>query len=260
MTGPRSSGHGNRTAERAVQVLSLYIESRTTLTAAEVAEHLGMSRSTTYRYLQSLRNARLLEEDPATASFRLGPRIFELAAVARAGLGLSEIAKPIMRQLADETGETVLLTRRSGHHVVCLEREESSQHLRLSYEPGQVLPIHAGASAIVLLAWLGEAELVQVLEAGPLERFTDATICDPEALRARLGEVRKLGYAVTYGERDPGVVGVAAPIRDESDRVVAGLSLVAPVHRVDGQAVKEMITVVCASSDKASERIRLAQG
>ncbi len=111
-------GQGNRTAERAVQLLLLYSDERPSLSAIEVAEHLGMSRSTTYRYLQSLRAAGLLEEDATRSGFRLGPRIFELARVARKGLGLSEMATPTMRRLVEQTGETILLTRRSGHHVI----------------------------------------------------------------------------------------------------------------------------------------------
>jgi DNA-binding IclR family transcriptional regulator len=254
--GPRN-GQGNATADRAVQLLLLYDDSRPTLSAAEVAEHLGMSRSTTYRYLQSLRAAGLLEEDPATASFRLGPRIFTLARVARKGLGLSELATPIMRRLVAQTGETVLLTCRSGSHVICVEREESTQHLRLSYERGQVLPVHAGASAIILLAWLEPAELDKILAETALDQFTDATITDANVLRARLSEIRKLGYAVTFGERDPGVVGIAAPIWNEKERVAAGLSVVIPSHRVSEDILQRTITAVRSYAGQVSDQLTL---
>jgi DNA-binding IclR family transcriptional regulator len=256
VTGPRN-GQGNATADRAVQVLLLYDESRPTLSAAEVAGHLGMSRSTTYRYLQSLRAAGLLEEDPATASFRLGPRIFALARVARKGLGLSELATPTMRHLVAETGETVLLTCRSGSHVICVEREESAQHLRLSYERGQILPVHAGASAVILLAWVEPGELDKILAETALDRFTESTITEANVLRARLSEIRKLGYAVSFGERDPGVVGIAAPIWNEKGQVAAGLSVVIPSHRVSDGKLQDIITAVRAHADEISERLTL---
>ena len=251
---------GNATADRAVQLLLLYNESRTTLTAAEVADHLGLSRSTTYRYLQSLRASGLLEEDTVTASFRLGPRIFALARVARKGLGLSELAVPMMRDLVTETGETVLLTCRSGSDVICVEREESTQHLRLSYERGHVLPVHAGASAVILLAWLEPAELDKILAETALNQFTASTITDPNILRARLSEIRKLGYAVTFGERDPGVVGIAAPVWNEKKRVAAGLSVVIPSHRVNEDKLQATIAAVCARADELSERLQLVNG
>lgn len=244
----------NLTADRTIQLLLLYDEDRTVLSAAEVASKLGMSRSTTYRYLQSLRDAGLLEEE--AAGYRLGPRIFHLARIARKGLGLTEVAAPVMRHLVDETGETVLLTRRSGNRVVCLEREESSRNLRLSYERGQVLPVHAGASALVLLAWLDDKELDRTLGSEPLERFTDNTITDPQALRSRLGEIRRRGYVVTYGERDQGVVGVAAPIFGRRDQVIAGLTVVTPQHRLDAGRLDDTVKLVKSSADEIAAKLR----
>ena len=144
-----------------------------------------MSRSTTYRYLQSLRTSNLLEEDAVRGGFRLGSRIFELARIAREGLGLSEIALPIMRDLAREVDETVLLTRRSGNMAVCVERVEIARPIRLSYERGHLLPLHAGAPAKVLLAFEEDADLV-VDSLAPFERFTDTTITDPDDLRREL--------------------------------------------------------------------------
>ena len=247
---------GNVVAERAVRVLSLFNEERTTITAAEVAEHLSMSRSTTYRYLQSLRQAGLLEENSERASFRLGPRIFELARYARRGLGLAEIATPMMQDCVKETGETVILTRRSGNHVICLEREESSSHLRLSFERGQVLPLHAGASALVLLAWLDSETQDELLADAPLEQFTEDTITDPAAVRTRLKEIRESGYALSIGERDPGVVGIAAPIFGVSGDVIAALSVVMPAHRFDHSRSSVMVDLVRRYAEEISDRHR----
>jgi DNA-binding IclR family transcriptional regulator len=217
-----------------------------------------MSRSTTYRYLQSLRAAGFLEEE--AARYRLGPRIFRLARIARKGLGLSEVAAPVLRRMVSETGETVLLTRRSANQVICLEREESSRNLRLSYERGQVLPVHAGASALVLLAWLDDDVLDRALGSGPLVRFTDKTTTDPQVLRARLGEIRRQGYIVTYGERDPGVVAVAAPIFGRPDQVIAGLTVVMPQHRLDAGLLDATVELVRASAHEITASLRAIDG
>jgi DNA-binding IclR family transcriptional regulator len=256
MAAPRN-GQGNVTADRAARLLLLYDDSRPVLSAAEVAEHLGMSRSTTYRYLLSLRAAGLLEEDAVRGNFRLGPRIFELARVARKGLGLTEVAVPAMRRLMEETGETVFLTRRSGTHVICVECEESGRNLHAAYERGQLLPMHAGASAIVLLAWLESGELDRILQAVKLERYTDAaTTTDANLLRARLGEIRKIGYAISFGELEPGAVEVAAPIRDEAGTVTAGLSVVIPSHRADERSLQGAITGVRSYADRVTQQLR----
>ena len=107
------------------------------------------------------------------------------------------------------------------------------------------------------LAWLAPAEIDVLLQDETLDRFTEATLSGADVLRARLSEIRKLGYAVTFGERDPGVVGVAAPIWDENERVAAGLSVVIPSHRVDERRLQEAITAVRAHADQVSDRFRL---
>jgi DNA-binding IclR family transcriptional regulator len=248
----------NSTADRAIDVLLLFDERRPALSAVDVSERLAMPRSTTYRYLQSLRTYGLVEEDSAGSGFRLGPRVLELARVARKGLGISEVALPHMRELAASTGEATLLTRRSGQQVVCLERVESTHRIRLSYERGQVLSPHAGASAKVLLAWL-PPDAVQHLFRGELTRYTDRTITDPAELRLQLDRIRAAGYAVSEGEVDEGVRGIAAPIFGSDGQVVAGLSTVGPAFRIDDKALPRIVQQTRDTAQAITERLASLQ-
>jgi DNA-binding IclR family transcriptional regulator len=259
---PQGQGYRDRnsTAERALDILMMFSDERTTVSASEVAAHLDVARSTAYRYVQSLVSARFLE-DGSAGGFQLGPRILELAHIARRSGGLAEVARPIMRQLADSTGETVLLTRLTGHTVFCVERADSVQRvMRVSYEPGETLPINAGASAYVLLAWLPEAELEAVLAQASFEAFTRNTITTSAALKKQLRETRRIGYAVSRGELDLDVVGVAAPIRDATDRVVAAISVAASASRVTQEDVPTLAKAVVGSAELISGRLRLLAG
>ncbi|MGW5876688.1 IclR family transcriptional regulator [Nocardiopsis terrae] len=220
----------NSTADRALDILLLFSSGKSVWTGNEIAMQLGVARSTGYRYLQSLTGAGFLEE--AVGGFRLGPRIFELARSARAGLDLSDVSLPVMRSLAARVNETVLLTRRSGRSVVCLELVEADHLVRLSYDRGHVLPINAGAAAEALLAWADPREVTAILEREPLERFTSRTLTDPDTLRVRLARIRKRGIAVSQGELDEHVLGVAAPIWDASGAVCAAISIAALATRV----------------------------
>ena len=128
-------------------VLTLFSDTKSAVAATEVAEHLGVTRSTAYRYLQTLVGSGFLQEHPGSG-FRLGVRVLELARIARRGQGLSDLALPVMRALAGDFQQTVLLTRHIGSAVVCLEREESpGQYVRLSYERGSQFSMNAGAHA-----------------------------------------------------------------------------------------------------------------
>lgn len=244
----------NSTADRALDVLQLFTDSKLVWSGSEVSEHFGVARSTGYRYLKGLVSASFIEE--CDGGFRLGPRIFELARLARKGLGLSQIAKPIMRQLADEAGETVLLTRRSGAAVVCLELEESSHPIRLSYERGHVMPINAGAAAQILLAWAPTDEAADVLSAAPLQRFTQRTVTDPTQLLKRLASIRQQGYAVSSGELDVDVLGIAAPIRAANGTVGAAVSVAALASRVPKNKTSQLTRAVRDAADRISARLQ----
>jgi DNA-binding IclR family transcriptional regulator len=257
-SGPASGR--NTTADRAIDVLLLFDDDAPVLSAGEVAERLDMSRSTTYRYLQSLRSYDLLEEDEIRGGFRLGPRVHELARVARKGLGLSEIALPIMQALCNRVGEAVLLTRRFGDRVVCVERVEGSSPTRLSYERGHVLPVHAGASAKVLLAFAQPEDIDKVLATATLERFTESTVTDADELRRQLAKIRELGYSVSDGEIDLGVRGVAAPILSPDGHVRAGLSAAGLAFRLTDSVLPDVIAAVKDSAEAISNRFAEISG
>ncbi|MFF2654223.1 IclR family transcriptional regulator [Streptomyces sp. NPDC058045] len=244
----------NSTADRALDILGLFSEDRLSLSGQEVATALGTARSTAYRYLQSLVGSGFLEEDPR-GGFRLGLRVLELARLARRGYGLSEIALPLMRELCAQVGETVLLTRRAGGFAICVERCEAEHPVRISYERGSMLPANAGASALALLARLPEQECRELLEAQRLQRFTARTMTDVDALMERLAQIRHDGFAVSRGELDADILGIAAPIRGSSGDVVAALSIAALEHRIPDRRLDEVVTAVRDAAESASDQL-----
>jgi DNA-binding IclR family transcriptional regulator len=250
----------NSTADRALDILALFDEERPVITGAEVARHLGTARSTAYRYLQSLVGSRFLEEAPG-GGFRLGLRLLELARLARRSYGLSDSALPVMARLAATVHESVLLTRRVGDLVVCLDRAESTTHaVRISYERGSTLPVNAGASALVLLAWSEPAEIRALLERADLRAFTPATLTDVDALMGRLAEIRSAGWSVTRGELDPEVLGIAAPVRDEASAVVAAVSVAALASRIPADRQRHVVDQVLSAAREISAGLALIAG
>jgi len=245
----------NSTADRALNILQMFSEERPELSAIEVSEGLGTARSTAYRYLQTLVSAGFLT-DTGRGSFRLGLRILDLARIARRGLGLSEVSIPAMRALAERFHQTVLLTRLMGDSVICLEREEArEQYVRLSYERGSVLNINAGASALVLLAWLPEAEVRTILAGTQLKRFTPATLVEPDEIVARLGRIREQGYATTMGEVDPTAVGIAAPLFGSGGAVVAAVSIVLIRSLVSDAELQTIVAAVVQTAEDLSAQL-----
>ncbi|MFF5148014.1 IclR family transcriptional regulator [Streptomyces sp. NPDC013157] len=257
MSGSASPSYRERnsTADRALDILLMFTDTQLVVSGSAVAERLGVARSTAYRYLQSLVSSRFLEEAPG-GGFRLGLRVMEIARLARRSYGLSEVALPVMTELAEDVHETVLLTRRTGELVVCVDMAQTgTRAVRISYERGSTLPLNAGASALVLLAWLPQEEARRLLESASLHRFTPATLTDVDILMKRLDHIRRAGYSVTRGELDPDVMGIAAPVRDERQQVVAAVSVAALASRVFPEAEAEFARKVQETAQKISERL-----
>lgn len=240
-----------------MDILQLFSDTQLVVTGADVATRLAVARSTAYRYLQSLTRSGFLEESQRPQGFKLGPKVLELARLARKGIGLSDIAQPIMRELCLSVGESVLLTRRTGAWAVCLEMEESEHPVRLSYERGHLLPVNAGASAQVLLAWESDDVITEVLAASPLERFTSATLTDVDKIRARLEQIKMQGFAVSRGELDNAVIGIGAPIRNFAGQVVAAISIAGLESRVTQDRVPGVVAELSSAASRISERLSL---
>lgn len=255
MSGTNNYRDRNSTADRALTILGLFSDDNLHLGAADVATALDCSRSTAYRYLQTLASSGFLEEAPG-GGYRLGLRVLELARMARRGYGLSDVALPTMRALAIHLGETVVLTRRLDDAVICIDRcEGSSQLVRLSYERGARLPINAGASAQVLLAWASESEQRRVLTGSTLQRFTPNTLTSIDALTRRFAEIRKKGYSVTIAEVDPDAMGIAAPIMDDEGTVTAALSVVALRRRVPEERLSGLVAEVRSAAARVTDKL-----
>tara|TARA_R100000365_G_C2741916_1_gene70571 strand:- start:855 stop:1637 length:783 start_codon:yes stop_codon:yes gene_type:complete len=232
MTGDNQYRERNSTADRALAVFDLYSDERTVISASEVAEHLGVARSSAYRYLQSMVGSRFLEE-AESGGFRLGTRVLELARLMRRGYSLPEVAGPYMRALSRQFGQTVLLTRRAGAAIICLEREEPlGQLVRISYERGSHLPMNAGASALALLVGLTDDELRSLFAAQPLIQYTKNTVTDVDELIGRVRAIESGQVAVTLAEVDPEAIGIAVPILNRHGRAAAALSVVALQSRL----------------------------
>jgi DNA-binding IclR family transcriptional regulator len=122
----------------------------------------------------------------------------------------------------------------------------------LSLERGSSLPLHAGASSKILLAFQEERFVDAIVKCGPLTRFTRSTITDPLRLKKELRSIRKQRFSFSDQEVDLGAIAIGAPLRDHRGKVVAGLTVAGPRERIDGKKKDELIEMVKELAQKAS--------
>lgn len=256
MTGDSNYRERNGTADRALAVFDLFSNERNVISATEVAEHLGVARSSAYRYLQSMVTSRFLE-DASSGGFQLGTRVLELSRLMRQTYALPDIARPHLLALSRRFGQTVLLTRRVGAAIICIDREEPPARLiRISYERGAQVPINAGASALALLVGLPDHDLRGLFAAQPLIRYTENTVTDVELLIGKVREIESRGFSVTIAEVDTEAIGIAVPILDRNGRAEAAISVVAMQSRLAEPQRREVIDALRDACSEIGHLVR----
>lgn len=213
---------------RAIAVLAAVADGPIGVT--EVAERAALPKSTAARLLASLAADEVVEQAPGDTRWRLGPRLLTLAARIRPSRSLVPIARPHLAELAAEIGEAVGLSIADGFTVHYVDQVDGPHPVSVRDWTGTRIPMHAVSSGQVFLAHFRPDDLERFLEQ-PLERFTDRTLIEPDALRARLRAVQLDGVAWTCDEFADGISSVAAPVVDDSGELVAAVHVHGPSYR-----------------------------
>lgn len=251
---PRRDG-SPKVVAKALRILDLFSPERPAWTATEIARALELAVPTAHRLVATLQHHAYLTRGERN-TYRLGVAAQDLGARATASMDLRVSLRPMLQQLAEDSGETVLLSicderRRLAQ---CVDRIETGQALRLSIDVGRLTPLNAGASSKALLTHLDVATIDAVL-AAPLPKCTEGTITDPARLRDELALIRETRYAYSYEETDIGAWGISAPILSAEGRLVASLGIAAPTPRHSPKTRSRMTEIVLATTEAASEAL-----
>lgn len=246
--------------DKAFDVLfSFRKDSRHLLNVQEISKIVAVPKSSVYRYVSKLCEKGLLQIDPSSKKYKLGMKLFELGSIVYQQMGISEMMLPFMKELYEATKESVFLTILDEDHVVCIEKIESNAMLRISVERGDVMPLHAGASAKILMAYLPEDEQDEIIRKRGLYKFTPHTITEPNRLKKHLKEICLKGHAFSNQELQEGARAIAAPIRDISGHVIAGLCIAGPMHRFQSHQIERYKKIIMDVSGRASQSLGLAR-
>lgn len=228
----------NSTADRAIEILLAFDAAHPVWTPTALAQHLGMPRSTIYRYFNSLRHYGLIVED-REGGFQLSTKIVELARVAKSTSTVMRIARPYLERLSEKFGEFTSLRELIGPELVPVDRIDCRHHVRIPYLRNTTLPWPATAGAKVMLAFSPPKEVEEMFQLFTPVAYTPNTITERSLLERELERVRRQGYAVSNEERDEGVSGVAAPIFS-GGRLTYCVALGGPSFRFVGNNLAQM--------------------
>lgn len=239
-----------RAVERALDVVLCFTDSAE-LTLTEISAKVALHKSTVHRLLASLEGRGFVIRNTETDKYRLGFRIWELAANMEYGDDPATILLPEMERLRDQVDETISLYVRDGIERIRIQAVQSSQAIRRVAPIGARLPLSVGASSKALIVFAEPAEQRELLEA---LSWTDAG--ERAVFERQLGEIRRLGYATSIEEREPGAAAVSAPIFSRSHKLVAALAVSGPSNRLTLERMRECAPLIMESATRMGKMVR----
>ena len=221
-----------KTAGRTLDLFEAFARERKPLSLSQLARAIGAPVSSCFGIVRTLEVRGYLYEVKARGGFYPTKLLFEHARIIASHDPLAERFVPLLEKLRDQTGETVLLSKRLERQVVYLEVLESPHSIRYSPKVGEFRPLHAGASGKALLGSLAPAVRNALLTGMKLPRVTSRTITSRAALEADLEQGRARGWYVTRGETVADLMAVAVPVAVNGETY--SVALAGPLHRMDG--------------------------
>jgi IclR family pca regulon transcriptional regulator len=238
---PSTARYFNEALARGLSILVQFNERDQWLSLSEIARRTSMNRVTALRMVATLQALGFLDRSEATRKYRPGVATLTLGYAALRSFGIRDLALPFLERLAKQTNETVNMGVLIGAEVLYLERLKRSELVTADIHVGSRLPAHATSIGKLLLAFLPEKGLDELLLRMKLRKYGPNTITSKTRLKTALAKIRTEGYSVQDEEMAAGLRSVAAPIRDADGRVVAGINIAVPAARVSAEDLRDQL-------------------
>jgi len=243
-----------QSVDRAIQILKLFSEDRKEMKLTEIANELGLNKSTVYGILSTLKYHGLIDQDEKTQKYRLGLYLMRLGNLVANSIDVINIAHPIIEEVSHRLNETVHLSKLDRLEIVYLDKVESNQSIRISTAIGTRKPAYCTGMGKVLLAF---SDLNEVEKSLPdkLQAFTPNTVIDKKVLLEELRDIKKIGYAIDREESEIGLMCIAAPIFDYNGEVKYALSVSGPTPRITEERLEKIINIAKDAARKISYKL-----
>jgi len=221
-----------KSLRRAISVLKCFTPEQPELRGTEIAQKVGIHKTTAHRMLATLAEEGLLDRDVKTGKYMIGPALYAMGSLYLSTTDVLKTAMPVVKALNDLTGEAVNIGIREKHNIIVVMKEESNYPVRFYHHIGSVMPAYASAMGKALLSELTEEELDSLYPEEKLQPLTKKTIATKTGLKLELEEIRKTGVSFDREGLYEGAEGIASVVRDASGKAIAGMSISVPVFRL----------------------------
>ncbi len=220
----------------------------------DLTHQAHLERPTARRILKSLIAEGIAMQQPQTRRYLLGHLVFELGLAAAPQFNVQQLCAPSLARIAEETGDTVFLTVRSGYDSVCIDRKEGAFPIKtLTLDVGTRRPLGVGAGGIALLMGLPDAEAEEILATNS-RRIRQFAGINVSVLRTMVQRARSLKYALNDRQVTPGAISLGLPVTNRYGPPVAAISIGAIADRM-GVARQRELAAVLSREVKVLEKL-----
>ena len=230
-----------QSVDRALTILDIISDAEDGLTLAQIAQKVELPKSTVHGLVSTLRDHRYLKQADDDGRYQMGMKLFEMGTKAARSWDIRDAAKPTMRWLSKEFGETVHLGCEDNGEVLYLDKIAADSLITIVSEIGTRLPMHCSGIGKALLAHKSESEIKRYISNKGLIPLTGRTITNKDAFLAELEKVREQGFAIDDGEIMEGLRCVGAPIFDADGIVRYAISVSGQVKDIYGKRLEKLI-------------------
>jgi len=224
---------------KALQVLDCFNSGETELGVSEIANKLGIYKSSVHNMLSTYEQFGMVKKDPRTGKYQLGLKILELSHNMQQNNDLRHIAHPFLVDIASRTGETCHLAMRLDNHVIYIDTAQPGNALPARSVFGFTAPLYCTGIGKAILAYMNEDFIRAVMRKG-YERFTSTTVSSDEALLEELAQIRARGYAIDRMEHEYGIMCIGMPIFGGEREPIAAISLTGPSLRFTEETIPRL--------------------
>ncbi len=215
----------NNSVEKAFIILEFLANNPDPVELSALSRSLKINKSTAYRYLSTLEAIGYVVKNSETTCYTLGSKALWLASKFLDNLDLRTLSHPILKQLREETGETVHMAYLDNFEVVYVDKIDGKSPVKMASRIGNRMPAHCTGLGKALLAFLPETEWKRYVDTRGLKYYTRNTITNPEVFYEHLRMIRQQGYSIDNSENEEGIRCVALPVRDHEGKVIAAISI-----------------------------------
>lgn len=253
----QSSGDGItvRSVERAADLLEVLMSAENPVSLAELSQTVNLHPSTAHRLLATLDKRNFVYQDPSTKLYSPGVKLMYPVPGLRQYYVLVNLVTPILRDIAQASGEGTSLAILSGNHGMVVAKAASDRSVDVSLRNGVLVPLHCTAVGKVILAHLSPQNVRRIFQAEGLPPSTPNTIVDPELMQTELEAIRSQGYALDNEEWETGIRCVAVPVFSAGGEIFGAVSVSGPAGRMTTKTVERIVEVIQVNAQKLTNKL-----